>query len=88
MEDRILQLEQKVEDLEKIIRLLGQAASIPNDIGNAMSTRILKGAMTQNSSSKTAASETINILGSNAAKPMLGFILLSFKGQSFVIPHY
>lgn len=78
-------LKQLIEDF---IKSLESETTIPKEIADAFTARLMSKKPNLGKSTTTPASETITILGSDAAKPMTGFITLTLNGVQYNIPYY
>lgn len=84
---KIQQIETQIAELTKRLDKLNDASAIPYEVEGALKTRLK--VVQGDSSSKTAASETIEVsAGVFAATPMDGFITIVVNGNSRQVPYY
>lgn len=91
MEERILQLEQQIQQLQSVVELMRSSATYPYDMEQALTDRL--NPVTFTPSTKTAASETqaVNeggVATYNVAKPADGFEERVVDGVIRYFPYY
>lgn len=84
------QLQQQINGLKEVVESLKNNTTMPFEFGVAMKARLNIPPISNDPTIPTTdiATQTINISGSNAAKPMIGFLTIKLSGVIFNIPFY
>lgn len=87
------ELQRQINELKARLDKLNASTTMPYDVAVAIKARFEQDFPQGDSSSKTAASETQavdegGISSYNVARPMDGFIELTFNGVTYNIPYY
>ena len=86
MQEQLNQLQNQIIQLQEQLDMLRSSASFPYDTEQAIIQRLNPVSFTP--TTKTAASETVNVAGTDVALPMNGFELRVVDGQQRFFPYY
>lgn len=89
--DKITDLENRIIELERIIKSLGSSTTIPKSIGDAFTVRLKPVSGDTSSTSTAPYIQAVNEAGVatySVAKPMAGFVTIVVNGNSRIVPYY
>ena len=91
MNEETKQLKSRVDELERLFKLLSSSTTIPYDVGEAFKKRLQVVGGDSNATLASTETQAVNEAGAgtyNVAKPMDGFITIVVNGNSRKVPYY
>lgn len=85
------QLENRIAELERIVKALGNSTTIPKDIGDAFTVRLKPVSGDSNATNPSTVTQAVNEAGAatyNVATVPTGFITIVVNGNSRAVPYY